>query len=500
MSTKFISKDGYKELDSLPFTRRKPQQLNTAQKTVRFIKRAAALAAKRFRIKSTRKITAKPVVKRQARPDAKTSSKRAEICYFDKRYSTARQGLSFNSDKPTLQLVTTTRYKNDRKHAHTAPVSTASLHKALKKKVMLASVACMTAAMIGFASGASAISAPEKINTVSQSVKSSGYSYVNYTSNEFSSIATADEAADTAEKAVTNAVLSNNIGAQLSALCINGEIIGVTGETSKLGNALNKLLADAKEGYDDKTTSDFVNTVRIINGKYPNETVMTSEELIELAKDQLDVAIFTDVSDTITLDYGTQYEFDDSKNNAFSEVKQQGENGEAEVVYRVTYVNGVQTNSVEESRTIKKEPKNEIIIQGTNDAPSYEATGSFMWPVPYTYEIVSYYGYRWGRLHSGIDISDDGIGGQDIVASDGGTVTWSGYDDSGYGYYVIIDHGNGYLSLYGHCSSLAVSEGDKVYKGQTIAYIGSTGDSTGDHLHFEIRRSETDRLDPMEFL
>ena len=75
MSTKFIGKDGYKELDSLPFTRRKPQQLNTAQKTVRFIKRAAALAAKRFRIKSTRKITAKPVVKRQARPDAKTSSK-----------------------------------------------------------------------------------------------------------------------------------------------------------------------------------------------------------------------------------------------------------------------------------------------------------------------------------------------------------------------------------------------------------------------------------------
>ena len=153
----------------------------------------------------TRKITANPVVKRQTISAATTSSKRAEICYFDKRYISARQGLSFNSDKPTLQLVTTTRYKNDRKHAHTAPVSTASLHKALKKKVMLASVACMTAAMIGFASGASAISAPEKINTVSQSVKSSGYSYVIYTSNEFSSIATADEAADTAEKAVTNA-------------------------------------------------------------------------------------------------------------------------------------------------------------------------------------------------------------------------------------------------------------------------------------------------------
>lgn len=150
---------------------------------------------------------------------------RAEICYFDRRYSAARQGINFNdTDNPTLKLVTATRYKNDRKYAHAAPVSKASVHKAIKKKAMLASVACLTAAMIGFASGASALSVPptEKKATV-QSAKSSGYSYVDYTSNEFSSIATADEATDTAEKAVTNAVLSNNIGAQLSALYINGK-------------------------------------------------------------------------------------------------------------------------------------------------------------------------------------------------------------------------------------------------------------------------------------
>lgn len=236
MSTKFIGKDGYQEIESLPFTRRKPQELNTAQKTVRFIKRAAALAAKKFKIKSTRKVTVKrnvtkPVAKRQNKPVVQpkpvmqTSSKRAEICYFDRRYSAARQGINFNdTDNPTLKLVTATRYKNDRKYAHAAPVSKASVHKAIKKKAMLASVACLTAAMIGFASGASALSVPptEKKATV-QSARSSGYSYVDYTSNEFSSIATADEATDTAEKAVTNAVLSNNIGAQLSALYINGK-------------------------------------------------------------------------------------------------------------------------------------------------------------------------------------------------------------------------------------------------------------------------------------
>lgn len=510
MSTKFIGKDGYKEIESLPFTRRKPQQLNTAQKTVRFIKRAAALAAKKFKIKSTRKVTvtkkaAQPVVRKQTRPVVipkleQTSSKRAEICYFDKRYSAARQGVSFNSDTNTLKLVTTTRNTTDRKYAHAAPVSKASVYKSIKKKAMLASVACFTAVMIGFASGASAVSVPVENKATVQNAKSSNYSYVDYTSDEFSSVATADEATDTVEKTVTNAVLNNNIGAQLSALYINGKKIGVTGETTLLGNALNKILSDAKEGYDDATTADFANTVKIINGKFPNETVLTADEVLKLAKDYLYVSVTTDVTDTIALDYGTQYEYDDSKSNTFSETKQEGENGEAEVTYKVTYVNGEQTNSVETARKVIKEPKNEIILQGTSDAPSYEATGSFMWPVPYTHEIVSYYGYRWGRLHSGIDISDDGIGGQDIVASDGGTVTWAGYDDSGYGNYVIIDHGNGYYSLYGHCSSLAVSQGDKVYKGQTIAYVGSTGDSTGEHLHFEIRRSETDRLDPMDFL
>lgn len=79
-----------------------------------------------------------------------TSSKRAEICYFDRRYSVARQGINFNdTDNPTLKLVTATRYKNDRKYAHAAPVSKASVHKAIKEKAMLASVACLTAAMIG---------------------------------------------------------------------------------------------------------------------------------------------------------------------------------------------------------------------------------------------------------------------------------------------------------------------------------------------------------------
>ena len=85
------------------------------------------------------------------------------------------------------------------------------------------------------------------------------------------------------------------------------------------------------------------------------------------------------------------------------------------------------------------------------------------------------------------------IFGKPIVAAETGTVIVAGYNAGGYGNYVMIDHGkctsdgNNYITLYGHASALAVAKGDKVTKGQTIAYVGSTGNSTGPHLHFEMR-------------
>lgn len=119
------------------------------------------------------------------------------------------------------------------------------------------------------------------------------------------------------------------------------------------------------------------------------------------------------------------------------------------------------------------------------------ANGQFIWPAPGTTIITSGVGPRWGTTHNGIDISGGNAYGSPIVASDGGTVIvanksgWGG----GYGLYVMIDHGNGYTTVYGHASSVIVDVGQTVSQGQTIAYIGSTGDSTGPHLHFEIRQN-----------
>lgn len=128
-----------------------------------------------------------------------------------------------------------------------------------------------------------------------------------------------------------------------------------------------------------------------------------------------------------------------------------------------------------------------------------EASGQFTWPTPGFTTITSPFGYRnpvynsSGQIisqgfHSGIDISGGGFAGATIVAADGGTVIVSrNYDAGGYGKYVKIDHGNTYSTLYGHCQQVLVNVGDKVAKGQKIALGDSTGNSTGHHLHFEVR-------------
>ena len=136
-------------------------------------------------------------------------------------------------------------------------------------------------------------------------------------------------------------------------------------------------------------------------------------------------------------------------------------------------------------------------------SPTYswvQGSGQLGWPV--SGEITSPYGYRthpiWGTTiyHSGIDIGVDE--GTPVHAADGGVVVWSGWM-GGYGYAVVIDHGNGLSTLYGHNSELAVDEGQSVAKGQVISYAGSTGNSTGPHVHFEVRVNG-DPVDPMGYL
>ena len=106
-----------------------------------------------------------------------------------------------------------------------------------------------------------------------------------------------------------------------------------------------------------------------------------------------------------------------------------------------------------------------------------------VWPVHGP--ITSEFGSRWGGFHPGLDIAPGY--GTPIAAAGDGVVLYAGYSSGGYGNYVVIDHGDGLATAYGHQSRIAVSQGQIVTQGQIIGYVGSTGYSTGPHLHFEVR-------------
>lgn len=152
---------------------------------------------------------------------------------------------------------------------------------------------------------------------------------------------------------------------------------------------------------------------------------------------------------------------------------------------------------------LKAKEEEERKAQQQNTSPSTPGgTGTYAWPVPSYICISQTYGsYDMGSFHKGVDIAANY--GSTIVAADSGTVIASVRQDyfgayGGYGNVVVIDHGNGYTTLYAHMSSRAVSEGDTVSKGQVIGYVGSTGYSTGNHCHFEVRLYGSP-VNPMSF-
>ncbi|NLP13239.1 MAG: peptidoglycan DD-metalloendopeptidase family protein [Clostridium sp.] len=130
------------------------------------------------------------------------------------------------------------------------------------------------------------------------------------------------------------------------------------------------------------------------------------------------------------------------------------------------------------------------------------AGGTMVWPVPSCKKIDSYFGNRLHpilkkyKMHTGVDI--DAAYGASIVAANQGVVIFAGWQD-GYGYTVIVNHGGGITTLYAHCSSLLVKNGDMVKKGQVIAKAGQTGMATGTHLHFEVR-IDGNVVNPLEYI
>lgn len=172
-------------------------------------------------------------------------------------------------------------------------------------------------------------------------------------------------------------------------------------------------------------------------------------------------------------------------------VLQEGKEGKKTVRYKVIKENGQVVDRTVIGQQIIANPVPKILERGTKVIPS-RGTGRFIWPA--RGYISSGFGMRWGRLHKGIDIAGSGT----IRAVDNGRVIQAGWNGD-YGNSVTIDHGNGLVTLYGHLRSISVDVGDVVAQGKAIGIMGSTGDSTGVHVHFEVHKNGV-LQNPIRFL
>ncbi len=251
----------------------------------------------------------------------------------------------------------------------------------------------------------------------------------------------------------------------------------------------------------DGETVDFLNEVLVETGYFPLSELSTLAEAYD-ALSAVDVKTVKTVTYSEAVPFETVTTESASYLKGYKRVTTKGKDGENTVTATVTCVNGEETDRTVLETVTVSEPVSQQVLVGTATASKVSSTQKasgkalFIWPLKKVAgeNISAYFGD--GRNHQAIDIATKK--GTPIYAALGGTVTFAGYDSS-YGYHVIIDHGNGYQTLYGHASSLCVSKGQVVATGDIIALVGSTGRSTGNHLHFEVRINGT-RVNPISYL
>lgn len=229
---------------------------------------------------------------------------------------------------------------------------------------------------------------------------------------------------------------------------------------------------------------DYEELLKANPGKDSKKLKPGDEINLMLPKQRLTVATIEEIEYTAEVDYEIEEELDGNMYTNEKKIKTKGVKGVSKVVANEIKHNGIVIDKEIISEEILEKPINELVVKGSKERPKTMATGSFLMPT--RGRISSRYGMRNGRMHRGLDIASSI--GTAINAADGGTVTFSGYKSS-YGNLIEIDHGNGYKTRYAHCSKLHVKKGDKVYRGQHIANMGSTGRSTGSHLHLEVIKS-----------
>lgn len=286
--------------------------------------------------------------------------------------------------------------------------------------------------------------------------------------------------------------------APASMLLVDGEEVLIY-DTDKLNNLLeNRRTAFYIEKAENK--AEFVKKVEVKNG-YFHFDELAKKTVVEEEISKLDVKTVSKCVTDISIPFTTEKVKTTTETYGYSKVTTVGKNGLTKQTQKIVLLNGEQTENEILSTEVITEPVTEVITIGVGtayisatDKANITAAG-FICPLPRGSFIISSY-WGDGRNHKGLDLAANK--GVPIFAAAKGTVTYSGYSGD-YGYSVVIDHGNGLKTRYAHASALCVRVGDVVAQGDMIAAVGSTGYSTGDHLHFEVIVNGT-RVNPAPYI
>ena len=234
-----------------------------------------------------------------------------------------------------------------------------------------------------------------------------------------------------------------------------------------------------------------VEDVKALNPGIESDDNIYYDDRLTVSVPAAAVEILVQKQETYKEDYfaDTVYEDDSNMYIGESEVMQEGQAGTHTVTDLVTYKGEMEYKREQLQETVQVAAVAQVVKRGTKSKPTY------MYPCT-NWPVTSHFGYRWGRLHAGVDV---GVWtGTTVRASRAGQVTVAGWV-GGYGNCVMIDHGDGVMTVYGHLSEVTVSVGEYVDQGERVALSGNTGRSTGPHLHFEIRVNGTP-VDPEPYL
>ncbi len=285
---------------------------------------------------------------------------------------------------------------------------------------------------------------------------------------------------------IVRAIINNNEDiVEATALLVDGEVVACSEKADITGLVAQRKSADY---IDDATnTAEFTKSIEVKEGYFLKSDLAESEDLQNIIN-SLEVKTVSVLTKTVEIPFETTNVKTNEKPIGYSAVQTKGENGVSEKTEEIVTVNGSVVSTTTLSEKTVKEQVTQVVTVGTAlqytsaTTKAKAAAAGFICPISSgKYTVSAYYGD--GRNHKGIDLAADR--GTPIFAVAAGTVTYSGFD-SDYGYNIIIEHSNGIKTRYAHANALCVKKGVTVAQGDMIATVGSTGWSTGNHLHFEV--------------